>query len=210
MCGCVKRVLNRKGLSLMELVVAIMVFSIIMAVTVSLVGPVLRTFERANNFAEANTMLDNIAAIITADLKSVMRPIPNPAGGVLSPIFNDPGNPNMIFGLRAPHNVRYYIGVREVSPGNSVNVLIRHDTREGIAPDVIAEAGRVFDGGFHRNIDFGFAFDWDEWTDNWNAWISDSDPLSEIVITFTLSLASDHGWNVQRSYTVRPLGLVRV
>ena len=64
------KLLNNKGVTLIELVVAMMVLSIIMISVTAVFAPILRSFERANNLAEANTLLDNLSALIMDDVGS--------------------------------------------------------------------------------------------------------------------------------------------
>ncbi|MCL2499915.1 MAG: type II secretion system GspH family protein [Defluviitaleaceae bacterium] len=69
----IKRTLNTKGVTLMELIVAMLVFSIIMAAATSAFAPMLNAFRRANNFAEANTLMDNLAMHVLADINNAIR-----------------------------------------------------------------------------------------------------------------------------------------
>jgi len=55
---------NNKGFTLIELIVSMAVLSIIMVAVTAVFLPMLQTFERANNLAEANTLLDNLSALI--------------------------------------------------------------------------------------------------------------------------------------------------
>jgi len=59
---------NKKGLTLMELIVGMLMFSII-AVAVSMtLAPTLFAYMRANDFAEYNSLIDNIANQIISDM----------------------------------------------------------------------------------------------------------------------------------------------
>ncbi|MCL1862443.1 MAG: prepilin-type N-terminal cleavage/methylation domain-containing protein [Defluviitaleaceae bacterium] len=59
-----------KGVTLIELVVAMLVFTIIMATATAVFAPMLRAFSYANSIAEANTLMDNVATLILHDLTS--------------------------------------------------------------------------------------------------------------------------------------------
>ena len=59
---------NSRGLTLLELIIAMLVLSIIMTVAFSMFAPMFRAYERANNLAEVNSLMDNVAALIIDDL----------------------------------------------------------------------------------------------------------------------------------------------
>ena len=64
---------SKKGLTLMELIVGMLMFSII-GVAVSLtLAPTLMAYTRANDFAEYNTLLDNVANQIINDLSQLTQ-----------------------------------------------------------------------------------------------------------------------------------------
>ena len=63
------RILNCKGVTLIELIVAVMVLAVITIAMTAVFAPMLRTFERANNFAEVNTLLDNVAAYVMSEVE---------------------------------------------------------------------------------------------------------------------------------------------
>ena len=68
MKALVKAVKNKKGLTLMELIVGILMFSIISVAISMLLAPILSSYARANDFAEYNALLDNIANQIIDDI----------------------------------------------------------------------------------------------------------------------------------------------
>jgi len=64
---------NKKGFTLMELIVGMVIFAII-SISISMVlTPTLSAFRRANDFAEYNALLDNIANQIIGDLSQSVR-----------------------------------------------------------------------------------------------------------------------------------------
>ncbi|MCL2198590.1 MAG: type II secretion system GspH family protein [Defluviitaleaceae bacterium] len=73
----IKKALNNKGMTLIELIVSMLVFSIIMIAATAIFIPIYRAFERANTFAEANTLLDNIATVIMYDIANATEIIPH-------------------------------------------------------------------------------------------------------------------------------------
>ena len=65
-----RRVLNNKGLTLVEMILALLVFAIITVAAASFFGPTLKAYIQANDLAEVNTLLDTIATIVMEDLVS--------------------------------------------------------------------------------------------------------------------------------------------
>jgi prepilin-type N-terminal cleavage/methylation domain-containing protein len=177
-----KRLSNNKGVTLVELIVAILVFSVIMAVSLSLVGPVFRAFEHANHFAEANTLLDNVAAVIIADVMSV-------SGEVVDPIYDpDPIDPDRVLGLRVPYHIHYYF--------DGDGILMRHALHDAGGSVPVFDSGFIRDARFPSNArifqNIRLGLDWELGTD---------------YFAFTLELVADHGTVLERTYTVRPLGM---
>jgi hypothetical protein len=64
-------------MTLMELIVGILMFTIISIVLSMLLAPILSSYTRANDFAEYNALLDNIANQIISDLSQAV-PVPDP------------------------------------------------------------------------------------------------------------------------------------
>ena len=81
-----KLIKNKKGLTLMELIVGMLMFTII-AITLSVIlAPILSAYTRANDFAEYNALLDNIANQIISDL-SQSRDLSKEIPPVINPRF---------------------------------------------------------------------------------------------------------------------------
>ena len=59
---------SKKGFTLIELIVGLVIFGIISTAVATLLAPTLFAFMRANDFAEYNILLDNIANQIISDL----------------------------------------------------------------------------------------------------------------------------------------------
>lgn len=72
-----RRLKNKKGFTLVELIVGIIIFAIISLAVSMLLTPTLFAYMRANDFAEYNSLLDNIANQIISDLSQSTAP-PNP------------------------------------------------------------------------------------------------------------------------------------
>lgn len=85
-------VLNKNGFTLLELIVSIMVLSLIMIAITTVFTPALQAFSRANNLAEANTLLDNVATLVMDDVINATEVIPGTG----------------TFTVKASHNFLYY------------------------------------------------------------------------------------------------------
>jgi prepilin-type N-terminal cleavage/methylation domain-containing protein len=136
-----KRALDSKGVTMMELIVAMLVFSVIMAATSAVFAPILRSFIRANNLAEANTMLDNLSAIILADIN-------NASGVTLPAIGIDPPGGDTANGDTLTINAGFVIEY-DVNGGGHV---IRN-TPFGSGP--------VLDPRYYRDAWVSFSWEWD-------------------------------------------------
>jgi len=108
-----RRIFDAKGMTLIELVVSVLVLSVIMIAVTSVFAPILRTFERANNLAEANTLLDNISALVMEDVAC--------ATGVTGG--------SGAFTIKTTHEIRYYTNAAGIlcrsAPGFDGPVLHR-------------------------------------------------------------------------------------
>ena len=76
---------NKKGLTLIELIVGIVMFTIIALTVATSLTPTLFAFMSANDFAEYNALLDNIANQIVGDMMQATEPSP----GSDNPVFPD-------------------------------------------------------------------------------------------------------------------------
>ena len=63
-----KALKNKKGMTLIEVIVGIVMFAIISLAISMVLAPTLFAYMRANDFAEYNTLLDNLANQILSDL----------------------------------------------------------------------------------------------------------------------------------------------
>lgn len=62
--------LGKAGVTIIEIIVGMLLFSVIAMSISSILVPVLRTYANANELAEMNTLLDNLANEITSDFAS--------------------------------------------------------------------------------------------------------------------------------------------
>ena len=81
MLKCIK---NQKGVTLVELIVAMIVMSIIMMAVTAVFAPIYQTYIEANELAEVNSLLDTISAVIMDDLADATVPAPAPITATLS------------------------------------------------------------------------------------------------------------------------------
>ena len=68
---------SKKGFTLIELIVGLIIFGIISTAVAAVLAPTLFAFMRANDFAEYNILLDNIANQIISDLSQSTEPAPD-------------------------------------------------------------------------------------------------------------------------------------
>jgi type II secretory pathway component PulJ len=66
----IKILKNKKGVTLMELIVGLFLFAVVTTSVAAIVAPILRAHAHASDLAEVNTLLDNLANIIISDLSS--------------------------------------------------------------------------------------------------------------------------------------------
>lgn len=64
----IKLLKNKKGITMIEMVVGMLVFSIIAISVTTILVPVLNAYSKANDLAEINTLLGNLSAEILDDL----------------------------------------------------------------------------------------------------------------------------------------------
>ena len=181
-----KGVFNKRGVTLTEMIVAIAVFSIMVVAVTTVFAPMMNTFRRANNLAEANTLLDNIAAIMLADLNSAVNQVVLDGYGQVAldddyNIIKDPGvrytpaDGLWIFSSR-------YLNVRYVNSNEGI--------RRGVggAPPAPLLEGRFFSYISFEPIHFS--------------------PEGDVIyLTLTLIHATDNWEPLTRTYAIRPMGM---
>ena len=167
------RVLDRRGVTLVELIVAILVFSVITIAVTSVFAPILRTYDHANNIAEANSLLDNISALIINDIDNAME-----VADSSSPFLED--SP---FTIRTARMVSFYI--------NADGIMMR---------SVSDQRAELLPKDFYKSRGDGTVF-------TIGSASSSFDNLTGVV-TISLTLRSIDGWELEREYTARPVGLM--
>jgi len=168
-------------MKLTELIVAIMVFTIIMVSVTSVFAPMLRAYSKANNLAEANTILDNTAALIMDDIAGAVAVAGLPGISPASRVLPGPGDGFAPWEAElvingSPHRVEY------------------RQTADGLQRRTVTASGGewrfLLEPEFYRHstIDMGWDF-------------------SDGLVTITLRLISNDGWFRERIYMARPVGL---
>jgi prepilin-type N-terminal cleavage/methylation domain-containing protein len=76
---------NKKGITLVELMVGLLLLSIIVAAAGSTIAPMLKVYSKANEIAEWNTLLDNLANQMVSDLSEMTVPIEDQPGAGAGP-----------------------------------------------------------------------------------------------------------------------------
>ena len=182
----IKRALNKKGLTMMELIVGILVLTIILVAVTSIFAPMLRAYQRANNLAEANTILDNLAAFILDDIARAGEILPLDDrilgnGDVTPPIPPPVITPELTISSSAL-TVIFDVAIE---PESGRQILWREDVGRLYRSPVLAPE-------FYRNthLDIGWTVD-----------------RTYCLVTITLRLYSDDGWQRERTYAIRPLAL---
>ena len=76
----IKVLKNNKGFTLAELIVVMVVSSLVLASIAAMLPSILGQYEQANELAERNTMLNNIANQIISDMADATKPIADSDG----------------------------------------------------------------------------------------------------------------------------------
>ena len=172
---------SKKGLTLMELIVGILMFTIISITISMLLAPILMSYTRANDFAEYNALLDNIANRIVNDLsQSTMPPVFTPDPG---PWAQDDG----IF-------LEVFTNNRIIRYALSGGVLQRADRLDAAGDPDLHD---VFSEDFYRRKDVSFMLE-----------EADENPdFTGYRLTVRLTERRTAGFQIYREYAIRPLML---
>jgi type II secretory pathway component PulJ len=184
---------NKKGMTLMELVVGMVMFTIISITISMLLAPILSAYTRANDFAEYNALLDNIANEIINDISQSTAPPVFTAGSGDDGFAQD--NDGIFLRITTPSGIIRYAVIGGVLQREGL-----WQARDEYGLPVGAPIPRfddVFAEDFYKRKTVSF---------NWEA---DTDPN---VYTLTVRLTENRGWGaasfeIQRDYAVRPLML---
>jgi len=178
----IKQVINKKGVTLIELIVAMLVMVTIMTAVSTVFMPMFQAYQRASNLAEVNSLLDNISSLIMNDVSSATEiTIPDtppvPGGG---PVLT------LLFGMRASFFIEYYI--------DGDGILWR-----GVQDEEPIRLLPLDYYKFWRTADTVTVFSVSECRLIHNA--------AAGTVTLELEIESLDGWSRDRTYTVRPLRL---
>jgi len=172
---------SKKGLTLTELIVTIVVFSIILTSAAAFFVPMLRSYIRTVDFAEANTLIDTIATLVINEVTNSTHFEDNQGrigAGIsdLSSMYELPERDNWHIGNAQGTVFRIYDGTWQWST----------------TPENEASWRSVIDRNYYRskNLFIGWY--------NYNG-----------VVTLTIRLEQNNDWwQMERNYAVRVLGLV--
>jgi len=73
MIRVLKALRSNSGITLMELLVAALLFAIMAATAMMVISPIMLAFSRANSLAEYNTVLDSVGNVIVSELAGARR-----------------------------------------------------------------------------------------------------------------------------------------
>jgi prepilin-type N-terminal cleavage/methylation domain-containing protein len=201
MLKLIRRIPGNKGVTLIELMLAMLVMAIIMIAATTVFAPMLQAYQRANNLAEVNTLLDNISALIMNDVASATEI--NPPGRLTAPPPPAPAGLTRLFSLRTTHFIDYYI---------DANGYLWRDVQGLDEPLMLLPLH--FYKFWGATTVFRVVVDPPAPDDPADPV---GDPLTSLVegangvVTFTLTIRNQvdgDGWSRTRTYTTRPIGLV--
>ncbi|MCL2188728.1 MAG: hypothetical protein FWC16_05275 [Defluviitaleaceae bacterium] len=181
---------NTHGISMMELIVSMVVISLIMVAVTTVFAPMLQTFRRANSFAEANPMMDNIAMLMLDDIKGAVNRTEIDGYGNLQEITG-------IFPIRGSSEDSLTLTVNKMM--YSVRYDISSDgliTREFIGVGTPTGVEPLFAPEFFLHKVMSFEWDFDD----------DAGTVA-LLLRVTYRPNQPNTWYRERTYVVRPLGL---
>jgi type II secretory pathway pseudopilin PulG len=129
-----KRLNNKKGATLTELIVGMLVLSIILLAVTSVFLPLYNAHVYANDMAEINALLNSLSAVIISDIERATGGITLTGGTLTIPVRADE---DIIYDTNYP-------------PGDSERQFLQRRIRRGASPGTWAP---VFDPGFYRRMD---------------------------------------------------------
>jgi len=171
---------DNRGFTMMELIISMVVLSLITIAVTAVLAPVLQTFERANNLAEANTLLDNLSTIVMNDVANATAIDANP-NAVIIDTYGEPVY--VIFIIRTSYNISYYT-----------------DSRGILCKETFGFREPVLQRDFYKYNGERTVFRIEAGCD--------VDEAAGLV-TITLTLQADFMQPLTREYTSTPLGLAR-
>jgi len=193
---------NKKGITLIELIVGIVMFGVITVAISTMLAPMLFSFMSANDFAEYNSLLDNLANQMINDLSQateapVFVPSTASADGWAEDETGLPDGAGLTIKTRN-RIVRYRVNDAGVLQRAGVIEVFDDDDGRRVTEVVWFE---VFDADIYKRKAVSFMLTLDD----------ESDFTSYIL---TIRIASTHdvpsaggNFELQRDYAVRPLML---
>jgi len=173
-------------MTLMELIVGILMFTIISIAISMLLAPILSAYSRANDFAEYNTLLDNIANQIINELsQSTSDPVFTPGASGQWAENND----GVFLTITTNSNI-----VRYAVVGGAL------ERADRLNPDGTPDLHEVFSEDFYKRKDVSFM-----WTET--AVNPDFPNFTSYRLIVRLTERGPAGFQIQREYAVRPLML---
>jgi len=173
---------NKKGLTLMELIVGMVMF-VLISITVSMVlAPTLSAYMRANDFAEYNALLDNIANQIIIDL---------------SQSVNDEDFPEFTDGVWFEEDDGEFLAIK--TRNRIVRYAVFNDVLqiESVDEDGDPVWRDVFSTDFYKGKDAAFRIEAGD-PDN---------PVFTLTVRLRENSALGNIFEMERQYAVRPLML---
>jgi len=190
----IRRVLNIKGVTLIELIISMIVMAVIMIAATTVFMPILQAYQRANNLAEVNTLLDNISSLIMSDVASATEILDINDRPDLP---DELGNLTRLFSLQTTFFIDYFIDDngfiwRDIQSLNDPIPLLPRNYYKFWGDDTVFS---IYTGREEE----------DDEPDNVEITRLDDD---NGIVTFILTIESIDGWFRTRVYTARPIGLV--
>ena len=182
---------NKKGLTLIELIVGILMFIIIAIVVSTSLAPILFSYVRANDFAEYNTLLDNIANQIIGDMAQSTEEPKFTSGWVVD-------NTGRLTITTKSRIVTYTVENTLADVGGVLQVGgVTAGVDEDDDPIILDDFRDVFSADFYKNKVISFRVD------------KDTGPLIAYILTVRLRENSTLGniFEIEREYAVRPIML---
>jgi len=171
---------NKKGLTLIELVVGLIIFGIISVAISMVLAPTLFAYMRASDFAEYNALLDNVANHIISDISQITEQINEDEMGVW--IDNRDNNGTMTL-QQSTQIVRYSV--------DNAGVLVKLNS--------LGDPHPVFSEDFYKNKNISIKVD----PSDTNATTGDTAYI--LTIRLTENNAMSNLFQIEREYAVRPL-----
>jgi len=193
----IRQIFNIKGVTLIELIVAMIVMVTIMIAVTSIFAPMFRAYQRANNLAEVNSLIDNISALVMNDIASANEVFL--IGNTPLSIPDPPADHTRLFSLRTTYYIDYTVDAN--------GILCRAVQGEEIPVPLLPPHYYKFLGTAGNETVFTvFAVPPSTAVDG----VAPTGIVYNAAngnVTLTLTVQSADGWFRTRTYTSVPIGL---